>query len=293
VIRDSNDAITSQDFEGRILAWNRGAEQMYGWREEEALAMNILDMMPESKKKETLTLIERIARGDSVKSLTTRRVTKDGRIMDVWLTITTLTDAAGRPTAIATTERDVTRHKQVENALRRVGRFLQVLAEWNRALESAGDEVQRLTTLCRLMVDSTGYRGVCVSLTGENAAWSVTPVAQAGFSSRPLDSVAIPRVDADKEPVATTLRSGQPVAVRHIDTDPAGQPWRSEAAQYGYASLIALPLLESAQILGALFIYATEADAFDPPEIELLETLANCIAHGLHAVRTNPAQSQQ
>ncbi len=93
--------------------------------------------------------------------------------------------------------------------------------------------------------------------------------------------------------MATALRSGQPVAVRHIDTDPAGQPWRLEAAQYGYASLIALPLLESAQILGALFIYATEADAFDPLEIELLETLANSIAHGLHAVRANPASLQE
>jgi transcriptional regulator with GAF, ATPase, and Fis domain len=239
---------------------------------------------------------EKIARGESVKSLTTRRITKDGRIIDVWLTITMLTDAAGRPTAIATTERDVTRHKQVENALHRTGRLLQVLAEWNRALGSAGGEVQRLTMLCRLMVDITGYRGACVSLVGENGAWNVTPVAQAGFDNRHLDTVAIPRADADKglAPVAMALWSGQPVAVRHIDTDPAGQPWRSEAAQYGYASLVVLPLLESTQLLGALFIYATEADAFDPPEIELLETLANCIiAHGLHAVRTSSTRSQE
>ena len=47
VVRDAHDAITVQDLEGRILAWNPGAERMYGWSEAEALAMNIRDLIPE------------------------------------------------------------------------------------------------------------------------------------------------------------------------------------------------------------------------------------------------------
>ncbi len=47
VVRDAHDAITVQDLEGRILAWNPGAVRMYGWSEAEALAMNVRDRIPE------------------------------------------------------------------------------------------------------------------------------------------------------------------------------------------------------------------------------------------------------
>ncbi len=52
VLRDANDAITVQDMEGCILAWNPGAERMYGWTEAEALAMNIRDRIPENRHAE-------------------------------------------------------------------------------------------------------------------------------------------------------------------------------------------------------------------------------------------------
>jgi two-component system CheB/CheR fusion protein len=112
VVRDSNDAVTVQDFEGRILAWNPGAERMYGWSEAEALEMNIRDIVPEDKRQEALAFVEQIARGEDFASFETQRVTKDGRVLDVWLTVTTLVDEAGEPYAIATTERDVTRSDQ-------------------------------------------------------------------------------------------------------------------------------------------------------------------------------------
>jgi two-component system CheB/CheR fusion protein len=51
IVRDSNDAVTMHDFAGNILAWNRGAQRLYGYSESEALAMNILDMVPPQKKK--------------------------------------------------------------------------------------------------------------------------------------------------------------------------------------------------------------------------------------------------
>jgi two-component system CheB/CheR fusion protein len=107
VIRDSNDAIMVHDFEGRILAWNRGAESMYGYSESEALKMNILEIVPEENRKEGLDMIRRIKAGKDVKSFKTRRMAKDGRIVEVWLTVTKLADEQGEPCEIATTERDL------------------------------------------------------------------------------------------------------------------------------------------------------------------------------------------
>ncbi len=124
VVRDSNDAITVQDSEGRILAWNRGAERMYGWTETEALAMHIQDTVPEDKRQEALSFVKALATSEAVESFETQRITKDGRRLDVWLTGTTLAGEEGEPAMIATTERDITEHRRAKEALQKSERRL-------------------------------------------------------------------------------------------------------------------------------------------------------------------------
>ena len=89
VLHDANDAITVQDLEGRILAWNRGAERMYGWSEAEALRMNVAALIPDASGAENAANLSR-AGGEPVEPFRTQRRTKDGRILDVWLMITRL-----------------------------------------------------------------------------------------------------------------------------------------------------------------------------------------------------------
>ncbi|MGA2477663.1 MAG: PAS domain S-box protein [Spirochaetia bacterium] len=114
VVSDSNDAVIMHDLEGKILAWNRGAKETYSYTEAEALGMNVRDMVAEPDREAALGLIQRIKQGEIVKSFELRRVTKDGRILDVWLTTTLLTDEKGKPVAIATTERDITERNKAE-----------------------------------------------------------------------------------------------------------------------------------------------------------------------------------
>ncbi len=105
VARDSHDAVTMHDLEGRILAWNPAAERMYGWSEAEALAMNIRDLVPESRREDALDKVRQLAGAAVLEPYRTQRVAKDGRIVEVWLTATTLVNASGKAYAIATTER--------------------------------------------------------------------------------------------------------------------------------------------------------------------------------------------
>jgi two-component system CheB/CheR fusion protein len=109
VVQDSNDAITVQDMKGTIIAWNKGAVKMYGYTENEALGMNIYEIVPTNNKQKAINLIKDIAAGKTVDSLRTKRVTKDGRILDVWLTVTKLTDNENNVISVATTERDITK----------------------------------------------------------------------------------------------------------------------------------------------------------------------------------------
>jgi two-component system CheB/CheR fusion protein len=107
VVRDANDAITVQDLEGRILTWNPRAERMYGWSEAEALAMNIRDLIPERLREETLAIGAQIGRAEVLQPYRTKRIAKDGRIVEVWMTATPLVNESGEPYAIATTERAI------------------------------------------------------------------------------------------------------------------------------------------------------------------------------------------
>jgi two-component system CheB/CheR fusion protein len=106
VVRDANDAITVQDLEGRILAWNPAAQRMYGWSEAEAWEMNFRDLIPASRREEALADVRRQSRGEVLEPYHMQRIAKDGRIADVMVTSTALVNEAGEAYAIATTERE-------------------------------------------------------------------------------------------------------------------------------------------------------------------------------------------
>jgi two-component system chemotaxis sensor kinase CheA len=129
VIQDSNDAVTFQDLEGNILAWNKAAEAIYGYSQAEALSMNIVDTVPKEYQEEARQFLSSLKRGELVPTLETKRKHKDGRIIAVWLTNTKLTDDKGKLTGIATTERDITERKHAEASLREKARELEFLRE--------------------------------------------------------------------------------------------------------------------------------------------------------------------
>ena len=103
-----SDAITVQDLDGRILAWNPGAERMYGWTEAEALEMNVRDRMPQDLRGEAMTTLRHLACEGALTPHDTRRTTKSGDVLNVRVVATALTRGDGQLYAIATTERLIT-----------------------------------------------------------------------------------------------------------------------------------------------------------------------------------------
>ncbi len=105
VVRDSSDAVTVHDLDGRIIAWNPSAVRMYGWTEAEALSMNVRDCIPEPLQKDFFTKVFTHNQEETPQPLRTKRMTKDGQILDVWVTMSTLLNESGQTYAVATTER--------------------------------------------------------------------------------------------------------------------------------------------------------------------------------------------
>ena len=172
VVKDSNDAITIQDFDGRITAWNRGAELMYGYSEAEALAANIDRLTALAKVAEQKDFIRRLIAGEAITSFETQRITKDGRVLDVWMTVTKLTDDTGEAVGLASTERDITARKREEEKMRRMATVVKDsndaitiqdfdgrITAWNRGAElmygyseaeALAANIDRLTALAKV-----------------------------------------------------------------------------------------------------------------------------------------------
>jgi two-component system CheB/CheR fusion protein len=105
VVRDANDAILLQDMDGNIMAFNGAAQRLYGWNETEALKLNIDKLVPDNLQERELSRIKQLSQKESLETYQTKRLTKDGSVIHVWLTATGLINEAGEVYAIATTER--------------------------------------------------------------------------------------------------------------------------------------------------------------------------------------------
>ncbi|MDO8771573.1 MAG: CheR family methyltransferase, partial [Burkholderiaceae bacterium] len=115
VVHDSFDAITVHDLQGLTIAWNPGAQRMYGWSEQEALKMNVRDRIPPALQEKTLDSVPPLNQAETLEPYPTQRLAKDGTIIDVSLTSTALFNESGQMYAIATTERisePTTTHKK-------------------------------------------------------------------------------------------------------------------------------------------------------------------------------------
>ena len=95
VVRDANDAITVQDLEGRTIAWNPGAVRMYGWSEDEALAMNVRDRIPPGLREGALETLRHLSLAEILEPYRTQRLTKAGARLDVSIISTALLNESG------------------------------------------------------------------------------------------------------------------------------------------------------------------------------------------------------
>ncbi|HEX7054965.1 MAG TPA: PAS domain S-box protein [Burkholderiales bacterium] len=132
IVESSDDAIVSKSLEGVIRSWNAGAERLFGWSAGEAIGQPILLIIPPERHDEEAVILERLRRGERIENFETVRVAKDGRVLDISLTVSPIRDAAGRVVGVSKLARDVSERKRVLRALEHASsqkdRFLAMLA---------------------------------------------------------------------------------------------------------------------------------------------------------------------
>jgi PAS domain S-box-containing protein len=114
IVESSDDAIVSKTLEGVITSWNRAAERIFGWTADEAVGRHITLIIPPERHPEEDVVLAKLRRGERIEHFETVRVTKDGRLLDVSLTVSPVRDAAGTIVGASKIARDVTERRRLE-----------------------------------------------------------------------------------------------------------------------------------------------------------------------------------
>ena len=165
IVASSDDPIVSKDLNGIIASWNAAATRVFGYLPEEIIGTSILRLIPEHLHSDEKTIIESIRAGRRIEHFETVRLTKDGRLVEVSLTVSPIKDETGRVIGASKILRDVSSRKRMEQSLLQAekiaatGRMAATIAhEINNPLEA----VMNLLYLLRPMItnpDGIQYLG--------------------------------------------------------------------------------------------------------------------------------------
>jgi len=186
--------------------------------------------------------------------------------------------------------RDITARRHAEEQLRRINRTLRVLSSGNLTLFRAHDEETLLSEVCRDIVKAGGFVMAWIGYAVDDAERSVRVMACAGQGTDYLDGIRVSWDEAQvngRGPTGLTIRSGRSHINQSWQSNPNVAPWRDEALARGFRASVALPLAGPGHCIGALMVYATEADAFDAQEVAPLEELARNVSIAIQALRAH------
>ena len=118
IVASSDDAIVGKDLNSVITSWNSGAERIFGFTAEEMIGKSIMRLIPSDRREEEREILFRIRRGERIDHFETIRLAKDGRPLNVSVTISPIKDSSGRVIGASKVARDITGRKKSEQALK-------------------------------------------------------------------------------------------------------------------------------------------------------------------------------
>lgn len=219
--------------------------------------------------------------------ITHRLLMPDGRIKYVREKGETRYGESNEPLLSFGTLQDITREYLAEQNLSNSNRALKTLSRGNKVLTRATDEVQLLEDMCRVVIEEASYRLAWIGYAEEDEAKTLRPVAYAGYEQGYLEKLNLTWDDKvrGRGPAGTAVRNGVPVIIKDVKSDPKFLPWREDAIQRGYASVLSLPIKDERKSFACLNIYSAEEGVFNEDEIKLLTELAEDIAFGILSLR--------
>jgi two-component system CheB/CheR fusion protein len=287
LVESSSDAIMGIDTAGRIETWNPGAERLFGYTAAEVLGRPVTLLTPPDLLHEPVEFLERVLAGESPVPFETVRLRKDGRRIDVSLSLALLRGAEGEAIGVSGILRDIGPRKRIESVLR-------LLADAGRVLAASHDLPATFQNAAQLAVSGFADLSV-IDLLAEGGEGRIERIATAHADpakaglARDL-RLHVPRL-ADTTPVMEVLRSGKPLVWPEISPPTYEASLRSPEharvlAGLAPCSFLAVPLIAKGRILGVwAFLYCESGRRYRQEDLPVAEELARRAAEAADNVR--------
>ncbi len=156
IVDSSEDAILSKDLAGVVTSWNAGAERLLGYTADEMIGRSIFDLIPPEHRAEEAGLLEQLREGKIISPYETKRLARDGRQVEVSLTLSPIRDSNGKVIGASSITRDITENKKIEAALRESEERFRSLADNMGPLAWMGNADGYITFYNRRWYEYTG-----------------------------------------------------------------------------------------------------------------------------------------
>jgi len=273
IVASADDAIVGKTLSGAITSWNRAAEAMFGYTADDVIGRPITVIVPLERLDEETDILNRLARGETVQHLETQRLTRDGRRLDVSLTVSPIRDARGRVVGVSTIARDITEQKRGEAQRRAHVEALELLYRLTGAIARAGSPEE----ICEAAVDA-------VKIAGRADRASVLVVDPDGvmrFKAWRGLSEAYRAAVEGHSPWSPGTVDAAPILVSDVLAEPALAPLRDVIEAEGIRAVGFIPLVHHRRVLGKFMVYYDAPHLFTAEETRLAETVARHVAFGL------------
>lgn len=274
IVESSDDAIVAKDLNGIVFSWNKGAERIFGYTEKEMLGKPISILIPAERHNEEPEILRRIGRGDRVDHYETMRQRKDGRLVEISLSVSAVRDRNGRIIGASKIARDITERKRIERQQRALH---ELVVEINRTaslpenFDAAIRAVMRCQDADRAAILLSDEQGVM-----RFNAWH-------GLSERYRRAVEghSPWSDDDCSPA--------PVWFDDVAAAPLETSLRSEIEREGIRALAFVPIIHENRLVGKFVIYYNKPHQFTSEGIRPTETIAIQIAFAIERKKSGDA----
>ncbi len=281
IVESSDDAIIGKTLDGIIVTWNPGAQRLFGYSSEEAVGKPMMMLIPPERRTEEPAILARVASGERVAHFETVRIRKDGRRIDVSVTISPMKDSLGRIVGASTIARDTTERRASEARAQAQLARLSLLHQITRAVGGRQDLASIYQVVLLSLEEHLRFDFGCIC-DYEPARQELT-VVHVGAGSLPMGlELALTEqahIPIDANGLSRCVR-GQ--LVYEPDTRDVKMAFPQKLAAAGLHSLVVAPLLVESKVFGVLVAARRKAHSFSSGECEFLLQLSEHVALAAH-----------